>query len=142
MTKTVPCTRTYDVYARIQKYENKSDQNCDLGRIWNLTQMFRENECKNSSRVWIDESWKELWWQTVKLSYRAGDGHSIYIFGLAEILIISGPELQPPELATDFNELEREKNVSEKRMALALKADGADPALSTASILEIWPRLS
>lgn len=78
----------------------------------------------------------------MKLSYRAGDGPSIYIFGLTVILIISGPILQLPEFTADFNELECEKNVSEKWMALALKAGDADPALSTASILEIWPRLS
>ena len=78
----------------------------------------------------------------MKLSYRAGGGHSIYILGLDEILIISGPILQLPELTADVNELEREKNVSEKLMALALKADGADPALTTALILEIWPRSS
>ena len=83
----------YDAYARIQKYENKSDQNCDLGRIWDSTQMFRENECKNSSHVWIEESRKELCWEWMKLSYRAGDGPSIYILGLAVILIISRPEL-------------------------------------------------
>ena len=114
----------------------------DLGCIWDLTQMFRENERKNSSRVWIKESWKELWWQTVKLSYRAGDGPSIYILWLAGILIISGPILQLPELTANVNGLQCEKNVSEKWMALALKADGVDPALTTASILEIWPRLS
>ena len=50
----------------------------------------------------------------MKLSYRAGGGPSIYIFGLAEILIISVPELWLPELTADVNELEREKNVSEK----------------------------
>jgi hypothetical protein len=50
----------------------------------------------------------------VKLSYRAGDGPSIYILGLTGILIISGPELQLSELTADFNELECEKNVSEK----------------------------
>jgi len=50
----------------------------------------------------------------VKLSYRAGDGPSIYILWLAGILIISGPILWPLELIADVNGFQREKNVSEK----------------------------
>lgn len=49
----------------------------------------------------------------MKLSYRAGDDPSIYILGLAGILIISRPILQLPELTADVNELECEKNVNE-----------------------------
>lgn len=78
-----------------------------------LTQMFRENECENSSRAWIEESWNELCWEWVKLFYRAGDGPSLCILGLAEVLIISGPILQLPELTADVNGLKCEKNVNE-----------------------------
>ena len=49
----------------------------------------------------------------MKLSYRAGDGPSLSILGLAEILIISRPGLWLPELTADVNEFECEKNVSE-----------------------------
>ena len=75
--------------------------------------MFRENEYKNSSRAWIEESWKKLCYEWMKLSYRAGDGPSLSILGLAGILIISGPILQLPKLTADVNGFQCEKNVNE-----------------------------
>lgn len=68
---------------------------------------------ENSYRARIEESWKELFKEWVKLFYRAGDDPSIYILGLAGILIISRPILQLPELTVDVNEFESEKNVNE-----------------------------
>ena len=71
------------------------------------------------------------WWRSFYLYFVAGRG-SYY----------KRADLAAAEVDRRFSELELKKNVSEKWMALALKADGVDPALSTALILMIWPRLS